>query len=396
MLFKFKVNKKGQAAAATLLAIISAAMILFVILVSPEERESLLTDGTDPSVSTSSEVVDTEILLSESPGRVEYLSLNEVQHSLPSVRIYTRSDSMVLSQKSSIYSKNGLFSDAPSNVVAIVDDLEETDSLVLSFTVNDARGNLIVKFNGEELMNEEVTTGDTPILQIPDYLIENSNLLVFEMNSPGLVFWRSNFVSLTNMKLVGRVADLENQEASNTFIISDTEYYNLENLVLNFQPECNEQVVGRLHVSINDYNVYSGIPDCGLKMTPIEFSPALVYNGENKIIFKTEYEEYQLFHVNLISNLEEVDYTTYYFNLDYEQQQAIESENNAIKLNLEFIDDTTSKKGYVLVNGHKTHFDTKEISETIDIGGDIVQGNNALKLIPSKTIEIRELIVELK
>ncbi len=396
MLFKFKVNKKGQAAAATLLAIISAAMILFVILVSPEERESLLTDGTDSSVSTSSEVVDTEILLSESPGRVEYLSLNEVQHSLPSVRIYTRSDSVVLSQKNSIYTKNGLFSDAPSNVVAIVDDLEETDSLVLSFTVNDARGNLIVKFNGEELMNEEVTTGDTPILQIPDYLIENSNLLVFEMNSPGLVFWRSNFVSLTNMKLVGRVADLENQEASNTFIISDTEYYNLENLVLNFQPECNEQVVGRLHVSINDYNVYSGIPDCGLKMTPIEFSPALVYNGENKIIFKTEYEEYQLFHVNLISNLEEVDYTTYYFNLDYEQQQAIESENNAIKLNLEFIDDTTSKKGYVLVNGHKTHFDTKEISETIDIGSDIVQGNNALKLIPSKTIEIRELIVELK
>ena len=92
----------------------------------------------------------------------------------------------------------------------------------------------------------------------------------------------------------------------------------------------------------------------------------------------------------MISNLEEVDYTTYYFNLDYEQQQAIESENNAIKLNLEFIDDTTSKKGYVLVNGHKTHFDTKEISETIDIGTDIVQGNNALKLIPSKIGDLLE------
>ena len=390
----FSGNKAQAAAAATLIAIVAASLIMFIILVSPDERELML-DGTSTGDDSSYETISEEILLSETPGRIDYLSQDEIEHSLASVRIYTKIDSVVLFEKNSLYAKNGIFSEEISESSFSITDIENTDSLALSFKVSDVSGNLIILLNGEELYNAEVNSGDTPVLTVSDYLLQSENSLVFKVSSPGLSFWKTNSVLIESLKVVGRHTDLDYQSASNTFLLSEVEYNNLEALELQFQPECNYDEVGRLTIVINDYNIYSGVPDCGLQMVPIEFSPDLVYEGENQIIFTTEYDEYQLYHMKIISDLKDVDYTTYYFSLSYEEQQAIENEDNSVKVNLEFTDDTSTKTGYVSVNGYKRHFDTKEISETLDVSELVVKGNNAIKIVPSKTIDLRELIVAL-
>ena len=51
--------------------------------------------------------------------------------------------------------------------------------------------------------------------------------------------------------------------------------------------------------------------------------------------------------------------------------------------------------GDLIFNGHQKHFDTKEVSFILDVSDDAVQGNNVIKIRPKKTLEIRELRVDL-
>ena len=392
-----KFEKRGQAAAAAvLLAIIAGLMIMFVILVSPDERAAILDGNGEASLEDSDSSVDADILLEEYPGKVEYLSLDEVEHSLASVRVYTETESIEFKTKNSLYADNGLFSGDIGEMIFSISDLENTNNILLNFNIDDcSEGNLKITVNEEELYNQPMVSGSSPILEIPDYLISDENDILFEVSSPGAAFWRTNYASFINLKVVGDVADFSHQEASNTFLISETEYNNVELLELQFQPECDYDDVDNLVIRINDYEIYSGVPECGLSSVPIEFSPELIYKGENYINFFVQEGEYELYHLKVISELEEIEYVTYYFDLSYEEVEAIEDEDNYVEVTLEFIDDTSTKTGYLNVNGDKEHFDTREISYVMDIGDEIVQGNNAIQIVPSTTLEVREFIVEL-
>ena len=102
--------KKAQAAAAAavLVAIIGAMLVSYVILVSPEERAAILDGDIDSdSDSTGS---SGELLLEEFPGKIEYLSVDEVEHSLASVHIYTETEVQTLTERSSLFAKRSVFS----------------------------------------------------------------------------------------------------------------------------------------------------------------------------------------------------------------------------------------------------------------------------------------------
>jgi hypothetical protein len=59
------------------------------------------------------------------------------------------------------------------------------------------------------------------------------------------------------------------------------------------------------------------------------------------------------------------------------------------------VDVSTAKFGDFVFNGDLIPFDTKEASLAVDLSADAVVGNNAIKIKPQKTVEIRELMVEL-
>ncbi len=393
--------KKAQAAAgaAVLLAVIAGVIIFFVILVPPQERAKLLDEEgivTDSgNVSDIFDDVEDKNLLLEKPGRIDYLAQKKIGHSLPVVTIYTKKESLILAEKGFVSAKRAIFTEKEGEFHFAIDDLSNTESVLLSFNVRKAEGELLVFLNGEEVFQGEVEEGSIPPLNLPKNMLQKQNVVTFGVSSPGVAFWLTHAVSIDDLKVVGEVTNVDAQYSENVFLVSKTEKENLEKVVLKFQPDCIFSDVGKLRVMVNAKEIYSAVPDCALKMVPIEFSPSMVMEGENRLIFYTEKGTYQLSHAVIESNLKEVDFPTFYFELSHEEFKSIENDKKRARLKINFVDVVDSKKGDLVFNGHLTSFDTKEVEYVLDLSEDVVKGNNALKIKPKKTLELRELRVDL-
>src|SRR3989344_5352054 len=302
--------KRGQAAgAAVLVAIIAVLLIGFIILVSPKERAELLDED------TSSDTVDDTnergvVLLRESPGRVDYLPQKDIEHPLPVVNVYTLKESKVIAEKNNALARKSLFSEEQATFTFPVKSLDDADNFLLAFEVNEVQGRLMVSLNGELIFNGEIDVGNPAPLTLPKGLLKSDNTLILSVSSPGAKFWATTMVSLENLRVVADVTDRDAESASHTFLVSETEKRNMEKVVLEFQPTCRDREVGMLAIVVNGQELYRGIPDCDVALVPIEFSPDLVKQGENRIMFRTEEGRYLLSHVLIVSNLKEVDFPT--------------------------------------------------------------------------------------
>jgi len=390
--------KKGQAAgAAVLLAIIAGLIIMFIILIPPSEREELLGSGDSPINRSDDDFVSAKVLLRENPGRLDFLDKKEVEHPLPIINVYTKEESKVIAQKNLARVSKKVFSEQISDFPFFIDDLEHVDNLLLSFTVNqESEGSIIIILNGDEIYHAPAVAGAVAPIRIPKNLLQRNNLLVFAVSSPGIAFWKTNQAVMEEIKLVADVTNVQAQQSRNIFLITETEKSNLERIALQFQPSCRVKEVGRLIIQVNGKEIYNAVPDCDLQFIPIEFSSLDAHQGENELLFTSEKGTYQLSQVLVKSILREVDYPTYYFDLSLEQYKAVAEGRLKVRLRLDFVDVTAQKQGDLIFNGHARHFDTREVSEQLDLSLDIVQGTNALKIKPRRTLEIRELRVELK
>lgn len=402
--------KRGQApaaGAAVLVATIAAVLIMFVILVDPEERADILgedyTGTTSSSSSSGSGATDTEIgeakldinLLKVNPGRIDYLAQSEIEHPLPVVNIFTKTESEVLAEKSSLFARKSSFSEETGSFKFSLKDLSLTDNVLLVFEVIESSGRAMIDLNGENIFNEEFKIGNPAPITLPLGFLKSDNELTFRMSSVGMAFWATNKLSLNNLKLVADVTDIESRTSRQTFLVSETEKNNLERITLKFQPDCKYGEVGPLRIILNGNELYSAVPDCELAFVPIEISPDLISLGENKIIFSTERGSYLLSHLVVTSELKEVEFPTYYFDLSNEDYLDVQAKDRRIRLTLNFVDVTDAKYGEVVVNGDQNHFDTREASIAMDISNDIVQDTNSVKIKPRKTIEVREMKVDL-
>src|SRR3989338_2554501 len=350
-------TKRGQSAAgaAVLIAIIAVLIVGFVILIPPQERAKLLDDS---ALNDSTAV----------PGIVE---------------------------KKVAYAKKGVFSEQTEVLTVVVPDLAHTKNMLLSLDVKGVEGKLLIFVNGEQVFNDEVKSGSLAPIPVPQNLLKEQNTVVFAASSPGLAFWRTNEVSLENIKVVADVTSVEAQSSRNVFLVSETEKKNLEKVTLKFQPSCKFEEVGQLHVSINGKLLYSSVPDCDLAMVPIEFAPETLNQGENEVVFRTEKGDYLLTHIVVESELKEVEFPTYYFDLTYEEYRKVVDGDRRERLTLNFVDVVARKFGDIIFNGHTRYFDTKEVSYTLDVSNGVVQGTNSLKIKPRKTLEVRELRADL-
>ena len=395
MVFKNS-SKRGQSAAgaAVLVAIIASLLIMFVILIPPEEREKLLDDNGASDTSESNTISDRNLLLAR-PGRIDFLAQKEIEHPLPVVNVLTKLESQVLAEKNLAYVKRGIFSDQRSEFRFNLNDLEHIDEVLLHFNVKDISGNLIITLNDEIIFNSPVAIGSIKPISIPKNSLKTDNLVFFSVSSPGLAFWETNEASLDKIQLVADVTNVEAQSSKNVFLVSETEKRNLERVTLKFQPGCVYSQVGKLSISINQREIYDAVPDCDLEFVPLEFSPDYINQGENEIVFNSERGTYLLSHIVVESNLKEVEFPTYYFELTEEQYNHVKDGSAEVKLEIEFVDVVTDKIGEINFNGHRMTLDTKEISFTLDLSEDIEKGSNSIQIKPKKTLEVRELRVDI-
>lgn len=392
-MFRTKRGQSSAAGAAVLIAIIAVLIVGFVILIPPQERAKLLNDGSNTSITAPATIE--KKLLAVSPGRIDYLVQKEIEHPIPVVNIYARTEAKILAEKNLAYAKKGAFSEQTDVLTVMVPDLKHTENMLLSMDVKEGEGKLVILVNGEQVFNDEVRPGSQAPISVPQNILKEENTVVFAASSPGLAFWRTHEVSLGSIKVVADVTSVEAQSSRNIFLVSETEHKNLQKAVLKFQPSCNFQTVGVLDVSVNGKLIYSSVPDCDLAMVPIEFAPETLNQGENEVVFRTEKGDYLLTHIVVESELREVEFPTYYFDLTYEEYRAIKDGDKRVRLTMNFVDVVARKFGDIIFNGHTRYFDTKEVSFILDVSDDVVQGANAVKIKPRKTLEVRELRVDL-
>ncbi len=391
--------KKGQAAAgaAVLVAIIAGLLVMFIVLIPPQERADLL--GENDSTSDSDTDIDDQFvekeLLEENPGRIDFLAETRVEHPLPVINIYTQTESKVLAEKNVASVKKGVFTEQTSDFSFTVPDLSNTQNVLLSFSVSEQKGRVLIYLNEELIFDAQAKEGVLQPITLPKNLLQSQNSLVFAVSSPGVAFWQTNKLLLEKIKIFADVTSVEAQSSKSIFLVSETEKRNMERAVLRFQPDCDFFNVGKLEVLINGNEIYNAVPDCDVSFIPIEISADVIYQGENEVIFSTSQGTYILSHVSLESKLKEVEFPTYYFELSAEEFEDVIDDNLRVRANLAFVDVVTRKSGAVVINGHIENFDTKEVNEVFDLSDDVVRGVNSLKIKPKKTLEVRELRVDL-
>lgn len=391
-------TKRAQAAAgaAVLVAIILGLLVSFVILVSPKERAELLGEDLGNGTSrTLGSAAIAENLLKVTPGRIDFLGQEEIEHPLPVINIYTRTESEVVAERNVATAKRSIFSEEPDAFMFTIEDLENTENLYLVFNVQTIEGRLIVSLNGEQVYNTEAGFGNVAPIHLPQNALRENNEIAIRVSSPGIAFWKTNGVTLANIRVVGDITDVRAQSSKSIFLVSETEKRNLEKVRLRLQPDCNLNDAGRLTITINEREIYSGVPDCDVAFVPIEFSPDLLQQGENDIEFHAESGSYVLSHILITSKLGAPEFPTYYFKLDEEQFEDVDAGDKKVRLQVDFVDVQARKEGDFVYNGDAIPFNTRDTSLVLDLSSDAVEGNNALKVKPGKTLEIRELRVDL-
>ncbi len=322
--------KRGQAsgtAAATVIGIIGLLIVFYILFLPPEDRAELLGEpynsgssgSSGGSTTTTTTKVDTsEPILVVNPGTIDYSALDEYEYRVPSFTIRKTTDAAVIDSMSNFYIRNGWFDKQNTNFSFEIDNLEETDNIMLSISLAKKKGRLIITLNGNEIYNFEPAQLNIKPIELPkSYLEEGKNNLMFSVSDVGMSFWTTNEYSIENMKLTGDFTDTSKQEARNYFYITEEEGENIRSANLKFNPDCIVSQTGYLDVFLNNMPVFSGIPDCGILNT-YHFSPDILLAGRNTLKFRTEEGSYLIDLISVNTELDEPVHPTYYFELDWD------------------------------------------------------------------------------
>ncbi|MFH1212297.1 MAG: hypothetical protein V1659_05235 [Candidatus Woesearchaeota archaeon] len=310
-------SKKAQRASSAVLFVLllTVVIVAYVLVLPPADRAALLGDGSQNGNGGSQSSDDLKYtLLDENIGRLDYLKFNDRTHELPSFRLFTTIEAMSLKTESSIYVKNSAISKKEKELNFDVEK-ENVRSLLLSFNVEKASGKLFIYLNGHEIFAGELKEGSPAPIVLPKEDLEQHNILLFQVDSPGWLFWRVNEYQLTNLMVAADIEDYSKSSASQRFFISEEEGNNIERATLWFYPDCRESGMGILSIELNGDQIYSAVPDCGVN-NHFELDPALLENGDNSLFFEITSGSLLLDQVKVKTELKEMVYPIYYFEID--------------------------------------------------------------------------------
>ncbi len=387
-------RSQGGLNAAILVAIIAAVIIIYILFLPTEDRKDLLEEESEyKGKSVSKEEVIT--LLSENVGRLDPVGRVR-DKDIPNVNIFERTDSKVLDTVNPIYIRNGWFDKRVKIIMFTIDDLDNTENVVLSFSAPKRKGVLSIKLNGELIYEYDINSLNVNPIKLKKSLLMENNELEFSVSGVGAKFWTTNEYALENVNIIGDITDLSRQESQNVFILTDTEYSNLEKAEIRFIPYCSTVTkVGILDVFVNNRNIFSAVPVCNDRYKQ-EIPLSALSAGQNKVIFRTGKGSYSVEQIKLSFEEKDVPEAVYYFEVNSSTFEDIEDDEYDSFVRIEFVDDKDTKRLDLNINDHLVRIDQekKEYSKNIDDW--IEEGNNFIKITPKTTLDIVEVKVELE
>lgn len=388
--------RKGQAtSAATLIAIITGLILLYILLIPPGERDKLLGDGTTSGTLGGNAPAPVTVLLREKPGTILTSGQKEVEHTLPSFNLFTKTEDLVIKNVDSLKVESARGTTNSRKFLFNLESPENTDNAILSFDVTDRHGRLIIRINGEEILNEELK--GSRVLNLNKAALKESNEIEFATYEvPFWQFWSKNYYDMKNIKIIASVSDISNRDATESLFLTQTEAGNIERASIVYFVECSPKDVGKLSIYVNGARISSTIPDCG-QIARYTVNPEELKQGTNEIRFSAEKGTYLIDRLMIRTQLKEALKPLYYFEVSPQINRQIVNNTMQAVLVIQFVDDNEEKIGVANVNGHRISFDTRQkATYTKDISANIREGNNYVQIEPKVTLNIAELRVELR
>ncbi|MDP7180314.1 MAG: hypothetical protein QF824_03525 [Candidatus Woesearchaeota archaeon] len=387
------IKKKGQGGvnAALLVAIIAGVIILYVLFLPVGEKEELFGESTSTGGGNEGGGADDVILLSEGPEQISpFEKLEDID--IPNIYLIEAINANEIERVNAFSVRNGLFDDVKKVVQFDIDDLDNTDNVLLSFSAAKRKGNLIIKLNDEVIYNFAPSKVNI-VVELRKEKLEGINSLEFSVSSVGAAFWATNEYGLDDVRIIGDITDRSRQESRNIFEITSGEFENLEKTSLRFIPYCsNIANVGILDVFVNNRNVYSAAPVCD---DPVKI-PILGATdiGENNVVFKTSMGSYSIEQITVELESKDARSLSFFFELDDEQYADVQDGDKSVNLTIAFVDDDELKKADIKVNGKSfpRQLDQDEPYYNKQLrSSQLEEGNNYIEIVPKKLLKIVDL-----
>lgn len=331
----FKISKKGQASrAAVLIIAVALALVVYIVTIPPADRAALFAGNPDAVGSYSSSsgasgnvVADNDFRFT-GPGFVDDSDEGQILHRLPAVNLRTRVNSEILIEDPAFYVTQSMRTDRNKVMVFSIDDLDSVDNVYMAFVASKRVGVLTVDLNGNTIYEGALEKAGFAPLKISKSMLKKSNIIEFNVNEVGLLFWKKNEYIIEDFKVFGDVVSRSEQSSYITFDVSANEEKFLEKMSLEFYPDCEQKSVSRLQIRINEELVYNQVPDCNV-LNKFDLPTRVIESGSNSLEFETEADTYLIDRIELESELSENDDFIYYFEMDermfnsYDEAKAV-------------------------------------------------------------------------
>ena len=394
-MFKKRKAQADAGNAATLVIIIGAILMLYILFIPQSEREKLLGTSVKPTNASllppAAEDIGRTLLL-ENPGTIRVLKESRIEHNLGSINLFTKTEDQLLKSIDSAYVETSRDKETTKKVVLIVNEPLNTKNAKLSFSVGKHSGKLIILVNDNEVYNNEVKSQTEPVSLGQ---LEKDNVIEFKSSSVGWNFFGKNYYELSGINVIATVTDVSGREAKITFLVSDDEAANIETARISYFVDCTQNLVGKLNVALNSVLLSSKSPDCGSKDV-VSIGKNDIKSGRNELLLVSEKGSMLLDRIVAVTDLKEPIFPIYYFEINSTHLKFITNGTFKPAVSLKFVDDKTRKVATLNINGHNTGIDTTKASFSKNIEPFIIEGNNYVRIVPETTLNVVEIKVRLE
>lgn len=389
-----KAQKRSQGGlnAAILVAIIAGLIILYIVFLPSAERERFI--GEEEAKAVNGEEKP-NVLLRVSPGILSTSKGLEDEKRIPNIFLVETTNAKELKKINPFIVRSGWFDKKDKKIDFELDDPDNTDNVIVSFTAKKREGVLTIKLNDVLIFENELTSDIIEPVKLDKKLLSKSNFLEFSVSSVGAKFWTTNEYGFENVKIIGDITDTSRQESTNIFTLSESEYSSMDKATLKFIPYCsNVNELGTLDIFINNKKLFSSVPVCDNAYKQ-SIPKSALNEGENNIIFKTNKGSYSVEQIRIVLEFKEPKVKTYFFEIDASTFKKIKDDDKDVMLSIKFVDDKKPKRAKLDVNGHIETIETEKLLISRNIDSKVTEGNNFIRLEPLEDMEVVELKVEL-
>ena len=387
--------KKGETTsavgAATLIAVIVAFMLIYILLIPQEDREELLY-GNESQRSGAVSGAGGNVLFSEFLGEMSPVKdVKNVTHDISSVNLFSTPKSDVITLSNAIVVSKSLFSTKSQNLMFSMVNPADVSSAQLYVLVGKLDGNLIVKLNGNIIYNNKLLDDTQEIIKLPlDYLKEENSLEI-STSSPSFIFGENtNEVKYVKLK---RDYSEKNRVADRVFAVPTNEMKYTEKAVMSYSVYCNLKESNLLKMYLNEYLIFSDVPFCNLRNEDIEIDGSYLKTGPNNLRFESE-GDYIVEGINIKTVTQQERIPEYYFYIKEEDYKTVARGMKDVVVSFDFSVKDDKKVLELYVNENKIRIDTTKNYYDVTISDYIQVEDNIIRIEPKNTFNVVEFKIE--